>query len=116
MFKCRQSLLVRKVLGVNRGLRRESYHSFPDTDEKPQISTSIANYKKTYDKIRAKGFSIDAKFRLDTPFPGVVTSTGISSQNRPKTLSTKLINGLTVSSQDSVGLMTTLSFLIQVGR
>lgn len=116
MFKGRQLSLHRKILRGGGVLRRESYHSFPDADEKPQISTSTANFKKTYDKSRDQGFSIDAKFRLDNQFAGVFTSTAISSQNRPKTLSTKLPNGLTVSSQDSVGLMTTISFLLQVGR
>jgi hypothetical protein len=114
MLRGRQSL--RKVISSAKGLRRESYHSFPDPAEKPLITKSTANYKKTIDKKNEPGYTVDAKFKLENQFPGVVVSTGISSTERPKTLSTVLTNGITVSSQDTLGLMTTLSFLIQVGR
>lgn len=107
---------LRKVVRSATSLRREAYHSFPDPSEKPIITASTANYKKTYDKKNEPGFSVDAKFKLENRFPGVVISTGISSTERPKTLSTRLSNGVTVSSQDTLGLMTTLSFLVQVGR
>ena len=103
-------------MNSSRGLRRESYHSFPDPEEKPQISSATANHKKTFDKQVDKGFTVNAKFRLDHQFPGVLTGNSISSQERPKTLSTTLSNGLTVSSQDSPGLMTTFSFLLRTGR
>ena len=116
MFQRRQVALLRKVVNGSRGSRRESYHSFPDPAEKPQITSVTANFKKTYDKQLERGFTVDARFRLDREFAGVLKSTSISSQERPETLSKKLSNGVTVASQDTPGMMTTISFLLRTGR
>jgi hypothetical protein len=107
---------LRKFIRGNRGIRRESYHSYPDPEEKPKITAAVSTYKKTINKKDAKGFSVDAKFKLDTEFPGVITSSGISNDERPVTCVTKLSNGVTVCSQDTLGLMTTISFLLAAGR
>lgn len=119
MFLRRQQGIVRKFIKGSDGyinIRRESYHSFPDPNENAQITKSTSDYKKTIDKNVSEGYSVNSKFRLDVPFPGVPASTGIHIQDKPSTFHTKLSNGLTVASQDSFGLMSSFAFLAQTGR
>ena len=90
------------------------YHSFPDPNEKPQISSTTSSTKRQLDKRGAK-YTVDAKFRLDTPFPGIPIGKALTPQDQPKTFSTKLSNGLTVASQDNLGLMSSFAFLVSRG-
>jgi hypothetical protein len=92
-----------------------SYHSYPDPNEKPRISTTVSTAAKQIDK--ASGiFDIDKKFRLDTPFPGVTLGKPIKDSTTPNTISTKLENGLTVATQENPGLMTSFAFVVRTGR
>ena len=118
MFRCSRRLLAQKIVKNNNGARRESYHSFPDPSEKPQISSATSSSKRKVDKDATHGFSVHEKFRLETPFPMTVSGPGkhVNDQSRPEVQSTKLSNGLTVSSIDTQGLMAAFSFLIQTGR
>jgi hypothetical protein len=116
MFARRQATVLAKCIRGGEGLGRKSYHSFPDPTEVAQSSSFKSDYKKTVDKTNGKGFSVDSKFRLDIPFPGVPIGSSLQSQNHPTTLSTKLSNGVTVASQDTLGLMTSFAFLAQTGR
>ena len=103
------------VKSVKFVVANRSYHSYPDPNELPQVSNAVSDVKKTLIKNTAE-FRVDETFRLDTPFPGVPTSSGIASTQSPKTLSTKLANGLTVASQDTSGLMSSFAFLLNRGR
>jgi hypothetical protein len=91
------------------------YHSFPDPNEKPQISVAKSDVKKTIDKNNPQ-FRLQSGFRLDSAFPGVPSSSGIKKQEAPETSSTVLKNGLTVATQDTHGLMSSIAFLAHTGR
>ena len=118
MFRCSRRALAQKIVKNSRGSRRESYHSFPDPSEKPQISSATSSSKRRVDKEATRGFSVHEKFRLDRPFPLTGSGPGKHSndQARPEVQSTKLSNGVTVSSIDTQGLMTAFSYLVQTGR
>jgi hypothetical protein len=118
MFRCSWRALTQKIVKNNRGARRESYHSFPDPSEKPQISSATSSSKRRVNKETAKGFSVNEKFRLDRsfPLPGSGPGKHSDSQSKPEVQSTKLSNGVTVNSIDTKGLMTAFSFLVQTGR
>jgi hypothetical protein len=118
MFRCSRRALTQKIVKNNRGARRETYHSFPDPSEKPQISSATSSSKRRVNKETAKGFSVNEKFRLDRSFPLPGSGPGKHSdgQSRPEVQSTKLSNGVTVNSIDTQGLMTAFSFLVQTGR
>lgn len=95
-----------------------SYHSYPDPNEKPKI-TSFKNEskEKKLNKVGENGFSLADKFRLDNPFPGAPTPTGIKGSAAPSVKETKLPNGLLVATQEMPGsLMVTLGFIVKAGR
>jgi alpha-acetolactate decarboxylase len=92
-----------------------TYHSFPDPNEKPQISSAKSDVKKTLDK-SLPDFNLKNSIKLDQDFPGVPHSSGIKKQKSPETLSTKLTNGVTVATQDTHGLMSSIAFLAHTGR
>ena len=118
MFRCSRRALAQTISKNNRGASRQSYHSFPDPSEKPQISSATSSKKRRIDKDTTHGFTVHEKFRLDRPF--TLTGSGLgkhsNDQARPEVQSTKLSNGLTASSIDTQGLMTAFSFLVQTGR
>jgi hypothetical protein len=91
------------------------YHTYPDPDEKPQISYSKSDSKQQLNKSE---FKLDKKFGFDVVFPGYGVSNGIgSSVSTPATYVSKLSsNGLTVASQDLPGLMTSFALIIRAGR
>lgn len=94
--------------------QRCSYHSYPDPNELPRVSSVTSTATKQLDK-KSPEFAIDSKFRLDVPFPGVPVGKPLRSQDQPKTMSTKLSSGLTVATQDNLGLMSSFAFLVQRG-
>ena len=118
MFRCSRRALAQRIERNSRGLRRESYHSFPDPSEKPQISSATSSSKRRVDKEATDGYSVHEMFRLDRPFPlkGGGHGKHGDDQARPAVQSTKLSNGVTVSSIDTQGLMTAFSYLVQTGR
>ena len=91
------------------------YHSYPDPEEKPRISTTKSSSAKQIDKSTGI-FDIDKKFRLDKPFPGMILGNPITDSTTPNTVSTKLANGLTVATQENLGLMTSFAFVVKTGR
>ncbi len=91
------------------------YHSYPDPNEKPRISTTKSTSAKLIDKSTGV-FDIDKKFRLDAPFPGIVLGKPITDSTTPKTISSKLKNGLTIATQENPGLMSSFAFVVRTGR
>lgn len=92
------------------------YHSYPDPNEKPNITYAKANAtEKMLDK-NDKKFQLDDRFKIDNLFPGTPISKGISKENAPQTIVSTLENGLTVASQEMPGLMSSFSFLVKAGR
>ena len=104
--------------GARSQLRR--YTSYPDPNEKPRVSQFIASkepdrvQKRILDKT-GDSFLLDARFRLETMFPGVPVSSGIVEEAPPTTLSSKLNNGLIVATQEMHGLMSSFAFVLSVG-
>jgi hypothetical protein len=90
-----------------------SYHSYPDESEKPQITQSISSVKK---QLESKDDRMDKKFAFDKPFPGIQAPQGLSNSNLPKTMQSKLNNGLTVASQEVPGFMTSFALVVRAGR
>lgn len=100
---------VKKLMPLCRG-----YHSYPDPNEKPVISTFKSDGKKLGDKA---AISLKNSHRMDIPFPGSPTPTGIGKNSAPVIKESKLSNGLTVTSQELPGsLMVTLGFIVKCGR
>ncbi len=91
------------------------YHSYPDPNEKPRITTTKSTSAKRIDKSTGV-FDIDKKFRLDEPFPGIVLGKPITDSTTPKTISSKLQNGLMIATQENPGLMSSFSFVVRTGR
>jgi hypothetical protein len=89
------------------------YHSYPDPNEKPILTTTLADHAKKYDK--SVGFSLDSKFKMDSPFPGTPSFTGVDPSAPPPTLHTRLENGLIVASQDMPGMMTSMALIVRAG-
>lgn len=116
---------VVKAVGMKAQSRRNGgisllsrkYHSYPDPNEKAQISTFVS---KTTEKQIDKSsgiFSLKNDFKLDTAFPGVPLHQGISDKGAPVVHQTKLPNGLLVASNELPGsFMVTLGFLVKCGR
>ena len=101
--------------GAIRLVLRRGYTSYPDPNEKPQISTFLSTAKRTILDKKGKEYELDEKFRLDSLFPGVPPPTGITAQAPPPTLSTRLPSGLTVATQEMHGLMSSFAFVVSVG-
>lgn len=90
------------------------YQTYPDPDEKPQISTSISSVEKQINKSDGK-FNLADKFKLDKLFPGVPISNGIIKGIQPTTISSRLCNGLTIATQEMPGLMSSFAFIVNSG-
>ena len=89
------------------------YHSYPDPNEKPQMSSTVATAES---KIGVKKDDISLrKFDMSVTFPGVPESKGITEQNPPPTEFTVLENGLTVASQDVFGQMSSIALIVAAG-
>lgn len=94
------------------------YHTYPDPNEKPQISSTLASnleIKKNITNKATSEFLLDPKFRLDEIYPGVPVGKKIEDQPIYSTESTVLDNGLTIASQDMPGLMTSFAFVVSTG-
>jgi hypothetical protein len=110
-------MMLRSKLKINRRiLDWRYYHSYPDRNEKPVITTSKSNVEKTVDK-KALGVNLHQSFNLSKCFPGISHGKSLSSQAEfPQTVTTKLSNGLVVASQDFYSLMTSFAFVVKAGR
>lgn len=93
---------------------RASFHSYPDENEKPVITSTISTHKKTL--VKDKSFDLDSKFELRTAFPGVPSNSGIKISQELPIHTSKLSNGLTVATQDLPGLMSSIAFVVNAGR
>lgn len=114
-FSSKISVLSRPTLPKRsyRHTSLQSYHSYPDPDDKPVITSAKSTVKPKLDKSSMK---LDSKFRLDKIYPGFSASDKSNNLPAPKTEMTKLANGLTVASQDVPGLMTSFAFMVRAGR
>lgn len=113
---------VKRLVGTSRSAKgimlaaiTRKYHSYPDPDEKPKISTFRSSGNEKREK---KGEALLSKqYRMDESFPGSPTPTGIKKESAPIIRETKLTNGLIVTSQELPGsLMVTLGFMVKCGR
>lgn len=95
---------------------RRLYHSYPDPNEKPVITTSIHKRDAT-NPSKKDDISLDKKFKIDSIFPGVPVTRGIKpGEQAPETKSTKLKNGITVATQEVPGsLMSSITFMLGSG-
>lgn len=91
------------------------YHSYPDPNEVAKVQTTISNNTSTFSKCSTL-VGLDESFKLEREFPGVPKSKGISKNNIPQTMISKLSNGLTVASQEMPGFMVSFAFLVKAGR
>lgn len=92
-----------------------SYHSYPDPNEVPIISSFKSAVTKQLDKSQSP-FNLDKKFRLDKAFPGIPITSGNTSSQYPKTYVSKLDNGITIASQDLPSLMSSFTVIVGAGR
>ena len=106
---------IRSLSLIRNNCPRRSYHSYPDPNEKPIIQQFRANHEKVLNKEDAS-FQLNDRFKLHSVFPGTPISKGISKDNAPRTVSSKLQNGLTVISQETPGLMVSFALLVKAGR
>lgn len=90
------------------------YHSYPDPNEKPVVSTFKSDGKKMGEKA---AIALKNSLPMDVAFPGSPTPTGIGKNSAPTIKESTLSNGLTVTSQELPGsLMVTLGFIVKCGR
>ena len=95
-------------------ISRCQYHSYPDPNEKPQISKFVSTAERK--KKTGLDYAVNPKL-----FIGAVAAEGECTSsadiNSPSfdILSTVLPNGITVVSQDTSGLMTSFSFTVGTG-
>ena len=115
MLQCLRKSVLKNCKKSTIRQHAESYHSYPDPTEVPEVSSTVSSFKKTFDK-SSGGFSIDEKFRLDRSFTSTQTRSAPGNRSRPEPASTTISNGIVVSSIDTPGLMTSFSFLVQTGR
>lgn len=115
MLQCLRKSALKNSKKTNIRQHAESYHSYPDPTEVPEVSSTVSSFKKTCDK-SSNGFSIDQKFRLDRSFTSTQTKSAPGNRSRPEPASTTISNGIVVSSIDTPGLMTSFSLLVQTGR
>jgi hypothetical protein len=110
------------------GIGRRGYHTYPDPDEVPVITTHVANKTMPLSPdpslpaqapVVKSGGNFDSmakKFCMTRPFdlpPNMVSS---PFKEQPVTRSHTLSNGLVVASQDMPGLMCSITLLVKTGR
>jgi hypothetical protein len=92
-----------------------NYHSYPEPNEVPVITTKKA-------EVGVKPTKNEEEFRAMKKFDvkkvyGVGEAATVSSvPSQPPTRITRLRNGLTVASQDMPGLMSSIQLLVKSGR
>lgn len=106
-------LTLASLLPVSAPITR-FYHSYPDPNEKAEITHSVSSTKTKLDKSQPQ-YQLDEKFKLDKLFPGIETTKTLSADSEPETKSTVLENGLTVVSLERPGLMNSFAFLVKAG-
>lgn len=104
--------LIRKV---KQQLYRAGYHSFPDPNEKPKITSFISNVQKQLNKSTLQ-LDLDRKFKTNTLFPGLPTALSSIKPLEIETKITTLSNGLRIASEDKYSLMTSICFVVKAGR
>jgi len=91
------------------------YHSYPDPNEQPKISSTVSSAVRSMDK-NGDDFILDSKFNLKRPFPGTNFLGSKLDGKAPETISSVLENGLTVATQEVPGLMSSFTFVVKTGR
>ncbi len=99
----------------NTNTLRRLYHSFPDPNEKPQITTAQSSGVRQMDKSKTD-VSLHENFKMQKPFPDFERYTKSLNKVEAKTFSTTLSNGITVASEDRFSLMTSLALVVRTGR
>eukprot|EP01041_Mallomonas_annulata_P007059 gene7059-14362_t len=90
------------------------YHSYPDPNETPVISSTTSKQEKTVLK-SGEDFEAMLKFSMKDVFAGVPISSGIKNTKAPQTEVSRLSNGLTIASQELPGLMSSFALIIGSG-
>jgi hypothetical protein len=103
--------LLKKSLPVS----IRNYHSYPDPNEKPRISTFKSDAVKTLTS--KEKFSLNSDFHMKKAFPGSPLSEGINLTNPPQVQTSNLSNGLLIASHELPGsMMATFAFIVKCGR
>ena len=97
-----------------------SYHSYPDPNEKPVISSSrstISSVAAIPKDETALALSTASSLPMDAEYPGFSFTSRMGTSNAVPfpTLQSRLSNGMAVVSQDSFSLMTSLAVVIGSG-
>ena len=96
-------------------LSRANYHSFPDQNEKPKITSFRSNFQKLLNKSTMQ-LDLDSKFKTNILFPGLPVASSSIKPLEPETKVTTLSNGLRIASEDKYSLMTSICFVVKAGR
>lgn len=116
-------LMIRRISRItSQSLRKCLYHSYPDPSEKPivsfaksQLSTvGLVPVDKTVQLAPLSAVPMDAAYPGFETLQGYVRPSD-KITDAPSIQHTVLANGLTVASQDSFSLMTTIAFVIGSG-
>jgi hypothetical protein len=109
--RCRsEGIPFSRAVGIRRG-----YHSYPDPDDVPVITTAKSTIAKKLNKGEVE-YKNMKKFDMQKDFQVPFGKEVPSFAQQPKTLLTKLSSGLTVASQDMPGLMSSVALLVKSGR
>lgn len=96
--------------------RKCQYHSYPDPNEKAQISKFVSTAER---KVKTgKGYSVNSELFINTTCSDAADKHGSSADVVIPSFEMKtsiLSNGITVVSQDTTGLMTSFSFTVGTG-
>ena len=90
------------------------YHSYPDPNELPVITTYKSSQSNRQVEKRSSDFDGMKKFSMINAY-GDVPSKGANHHLVPITEMTKLPNGLLVASQEKNGLMSSFSLIVAAG-
>lgn len=107
---------LRRATGGSRGSSaRRNYHTYPDPEDQGITTSARSEVQKTVVK-DGNEFQAVRRFDVSKPFdiPSNVQTTPLTEQ--PKTMITKLPNGLTVATQDMPGIMCSIALLVKSGR
>ena len=95
---------------------RRQYHSYPDPDEKPIISTHKSDSKKVIKSDKEVGVSAGLSLNNNEIIEHMDNLTTGLKPPPMELKKTILPNGITVASHDKHGMMTSVSFNIGTGR
>lgn len=106
--------VARPVVSTAATLR--GYHTYPDPDEAPIISTARSDAKNGTSKTGEEFRSMSLRYDINKAFGIPKDMRAIPLTKQPRTEITKLANGLTIATQDMPGMMCSMALLVKTGR